>query len=65
MRGVLMEKVNISKLNDDEITMLFIESVNEAIHKNQVLGNPVCGFDEEKNKSFILYPNGEKVYAEA
>lgn len=61
-RRVFMERKNILTMNDEEITKTFQQAVDEKIRVNREKGNPVCGYDLELRKSYILYPNGEKVY---
>lgn len=57
-------KADLDKLTDDEITALFQKSVQEAIDENRKKGLPVCRYDKELRKSYILYPDGHKEYAE-
>lgn len=50
---------------DEKIEKAFKHAVRKSIRDNKRKGNPICGYDTEKRKSYIQYPNGEKVYAEA
>ncbi|MBE5964981.1 MAG: hypothetical protein E7252_08685 [Lachnospira sp.] len=63
MIGVSFMKKNLSVLTDDEVTMVFQESVRKAIERNRKAGRPVCGYDSVLKKSYILYPDGRKEYA--
>ena len=63
MEGLIIMKIDLSKSTDDEITKVFQKSVEDAIQRKKDKGLPVCQFDMEKRKSYILYPDGKKVYA--
>ncbi len=56
-------KKDLSKLTDEEITEVFQDAVKAAVEKSKKAGNPVCGYDTERRKSYILYPDGRKEYA--
>ena len=63
MKGSFFMKKDISLLSDDEITDVFKEAVYNAVKRAKDNGQPICCYDKEQKKSYILYPNGEREYA--
>lgn len=50
-------------ISDDELTQRFKESIKIDNEIRKIKGLPIAGFDEEKNKPFIEYPDGRRQYA--
>ena len=50
-------------VSDDELTRRFVEAVRISNEIKQVKGNPIQCWDDEKQASYILYPDGRREYA--
>ena len=51
-------------LTDDELTERFIEAVRIENEIKKIKGLPIAGYDDEKRKAYIEYPDGSREYAE-
>ena len=49
-------------LSDEELTRRFKESIRIDNEIRKVKGLPIAGYDDEKNKPYIEYPDGRRVY---
>jgi hypothetical protein len=49
-------------LSDDELTQRFIESIRIDNEIRRIKGLPIAGYDDEKNKAYIEYPDGRREY---
>lgn len=63
MIGVTIMKKNLFDLTDDEMTEVFREAVRESIEQSRKAGNPICEYDSQLKKPYILYPDGRREYA--
>ncbi len=51
-------------LTDDELTERFIEAVRIENEIKKIKGLPIAGYDDEKRKAYIEYPDGSREYAD-
>lgn len=51
-------------ISDDELTERFKESIRIDNEIRRIKGLPIAGFDAEKRKAYIQYPDGRRKYAE-
>ena len=49
-------------LSDEELTRRFKESIRIDNEIRKVKGLPIAGYDDEKNKPYMEYPDGRRVY---
>lgn len=49
-------------LSDEELTRRFKESIRIDNEIRKVKGLPIAGYDDEKNKPYIEYPDGRRIY---
>ena len=49
-------------LTDDEMTERFKQSIRIDNEIRRIMGLPIAKYDEEKNQSYIEYPDGRKEY---
>ncbi len=49
-------------LSDDELTYRFKESIRIDNEIRRIKGLPIAGYDDEKNKPYIEYPDGRREY---
>ena len=68
-RGLFMDKINDKNeldytcgISDEELTKRFNESIRIDEEIRKIKGLPTSGYDAEKKKAFILYPDGRKEY---
>jgi hypothetical protein len=50
-------------ISDDELTERFKESIRIDNEIRQIKGLPIAGFDTEKKKAYMEYPDGRREYA--
>lgn len=50
-------------VSDEELSRRFVEAVRISNEIKQVKGNPIQCWDDEKQASYILYPDGSRDYA--
>ena len=51
-------------IEDQEMTERMVRMVNNSIERTKIKGAPVALYDTELHKAYLLYPNGERKYAE-
>ena len=51
-------------LTDDELTERFIEAVRIENEIKKIKGLPIAGYDDEKRKAYIEYPDGGREHAD-
>lgn len=49
-------------MTEDEVMFRFNEAVRIANEVSHIKKLPICEYDEETNTSYLLYPDGRKVY---
>lgn len=49
-------------ISDDELTRRFKESIRIDEEIRKIKGLPTSGYDNEKGKAYIIYPDGRKEY---
>ncbi len=50
-------------ISDEELTERFKESIRIDNEIRRIKGLPIAGFDKEKKKAYIEYPDGRREYA--
>ncbi len=50
-------------LSDEELTERFKESIRIDNEIRRIKGLPIAGYDKERRKAFIEYPDGSREYA--
>ena len=50
-------------ISDDELTERFKESIRIDNEIRRIKGLPIAGYDKEKEKAYIEYPDGRREYA--
>lgn len=51
-------------ISDDELTERFKESIRIDNEIRRIKGLPIAGFDKDKKKAYIEYPDGRREYAD-
>ena len=51
-------------ISDQELTERFKESIRIDNEIRRIKNQPVTGYDDEKKKPYIEYPDGRRLYAE-
>ena len=59
---VLNDYDTMCGLSDDELTYRFKESIRIDNEIRRIKGLPIAGYDDEKNKPYIEYPDGRREY---
>lgn len=49
-------------MTEDEVMFRFNEAVRIANEVSRIKKLPICEYDEKTNTSYLLYPDGRKVY---
>ena len=50
-------------ISDEELTRLFKESIRIDNEIRRIKGLPIAGYDKEKGKAYLEYPDGRREYA--
>ena len=50
-------------ISDDKLTELFKEAIRIDNEIKKAKGAPIAGYDDEKKKAYIEYPDGRREYA--
>ncbi len=59
---IMNELDSTNGLSDDELTYRFKESIRIDNEIRRIKGLPIAGYDDEKNKAYIEYPDGRREY---
>lgn len=60
-----LEKLNFDEelgISEDEVTEKFRRIIEIQKEIARIKGAPTCEFDKEKRCSYLLYPDGRKIY---
>lgn len=49
-------------ISDDELTERFKESIRIDEEIRRIKGLPTSGYDKDKGKAYLIYPDGRKEY---
>lgn len=52
------------KINEDDLDQVFAEAAKLVIAKKKLKGVPIAGYDFEKKRAYMEYPDGSIEYAE-
>ena len=51
-------------ISDDELTERFKKAIQIDNEIKRAIGAPIAGYDKEKKKAYLEYPDGSRKYAE-
>lgn len=49
-------------VSDEELEYRFNEAIRLAKEKSRIMGKTTCEYDDDKDKPYLLYPDGHKEY---
>lgn len=61
---VINELDSTNGISDEELTIRFKESIRIDNEIRKIKGLPIAGYDREKKKAYLEYPDGRREYAE-
>lgn len=53
---------SMNGISDDELTMLFKESIRLDDEVRRIKGLPVARYEKETKRAYLEYPDGRRIY---